>query len=178
MSKLQKEVWKDIPNYEGMYQVSNLGRVKSLERFVYFNDTGRTVKERILATRLNKSGYSISALCKGNKMEGKAVHRLVMLVFVGDSELEVNHINGVKTDNRLENLEYCTRSENNQHAYDTGLRKANKGEDNGLAKLTTADAERIKYGHKDINQSAIAKMYGVDKALISRIRLGKSWKHI
>jgi len=161
-----KEIWKDIPNYEGMYQVSNLGRVKSL----------KFGKERTLKPGLDGSGYCHIVLCKGGVQKDKYIHRLVLLTFVGESELQVNHKNGVKTDNRLENLEYCTQSENNQHAYDTGLRA--KGENHHKSKLTEAQARQIKYGHQGIVQKDIAEIYGITQAQVSEIRSGKYWKHI
>ena len=164
-----EEIWKDIPNYEGCYQVSNLGRVKSL-------NYKRTCKEVILKTGQNSQGYLRVVLRKdGNSITNK-VHRLVMLAFIGESDLEVNHINGIKADNRLENLEYCSRSENIQHAYDTGLRA--RGENHYGSKLTRACAERIKYGHQGMTQRAIAEIYGIDQSIVSVIRSGKTWKHI
>ena len=161
-----EEIWKDAPGYEGRYQVSNLGKVKSLK----FD------KERTLKFGLNRGGYYFVNLCKGGAQKTNSVHRLVMLAFVGKSDLEVNHINGIKTDNRLENLEYCSRSENIQHAYDTGLKA--RGENCYNSKLTRACAERIKYGHQGMTQKDIAKIYGIARELVSQIRSGKYWKHI
>ena len=163
-----EEIWKDIPNYEGMYQVSNLGRVKSL----------KFGKERVLKPILNGRGYYHINLYKGGKTIINTIHRLVMLSFVGESELEINHKNGIKSDNRLENLEYCSRSENIQHAYDTGLKAGRKGENHHNSKLTRACAERIKYGHQGMTQRAIAEIYGINQAQVSVIRSGKTWKHI
>jgi len=108
----------------------------------------------------------------------RMVHRLVMLAFVGESDLQVNHVNGDKTDNRLENLEYCTGSENLQHAYDTGLRVGVKGEKHSSSKLTRACVERIKYGHQGMTQAAIARIYGVLPCNISRIRSGERWADV
>jgi len=166
MSK--KEVWKDIPNYEGIYQVSNLGRVKSL----------KFGKERIRKLRLDSTGYYRLNLYEGGEAKRNSVHRLVMLAFLGESDLDVNHKNGIKTDNRFENLEYCTRSENIQHAYDTGLKTSLKGERHGRSKLTRACVERIKYGHQGMTQLAIAKIYGISQRLVRNIRSGKLWSHI
>lgn len=166
---MKKEIWKDIPNYEGMYQVSNLGRVKSL-------NYKRTGKERVLKEKLNKKGYFNVNLYKDGKQKNHKIHRLVMLAFIGDSDLHVNHKNGIKTDNQLENLEYCTHYENMKHAYDMELLV--KGEQNGQAKITRADAERIKYGHQDMTQRAIAEIYGIHHSHVHRIRSGKKWAHI
>lgn len=174
-----EEIWKDIPNYEGLYQVSNLGRVKSLSRFRKCKNNGLALfKERVMKNRTDKKGYSIINLSKDSKKTTKKVHRLVILAFKGYSKLQVNHINGDKSDNRLENLEYCTNAENVQHAFDIGLNKGRKGEAHHNVKLTRADAERIKYGHQGLNQKEIANIYGINKMQVSRIRSGKRWRHI
>lgn len=96
-----QEVWKDVP-FNKSYQVSNMGRAKSFKR-------GR---ERLLKPGGNPKGYLYIALCEGNKPKTYSVHRLIMLSFVGKSGLSVDHINGIKGDNRLENLEYVTAKEN------------------------------------------------------------------
>ena len=106
----EKEEWKDIPNYEG-YQVSNLGRIKSLERI---DALGRRVKEKILKPLITRNGYYIIGLYKNSIQKFYYVHRFVWEVFNGQipKGYEVNHINEVKTDNRLENLNLMTHKEN------------------------------------------------------------------
>mgnify|MGYP001473383431 CR=1 FL=1 len=109
------EIWKDIPGYEDIYQASNKGRIRSLDRYVDNQPNGlakRLVKGRILKTFLAGAGYEYVVLSVEQKKRKIAVHRLVMKAFRGKSNLTVNHINEVKTDNRLENLEYCTQKEN------------------------------------------------------------------
>lgn len=104
------EIFKDIPNYEGYYQVSNLGRVKSLSRFRKFgNNLGRS-KERLLALKKDKDGYNFVTLCKQNsKYKNYKVHQLVAIVFldhIPNGVINVvDHINNIKTDNRLNNLQ-------------------------------------------------------------------------
>jgi hypothetical protein len=116
------EVWKDIPGYEGLYQVSSLGRIKSLDRH---RMDGRHYRERILKPSSDLAGYLSVELCKEGTGKRILVHRLVAQVFVPNPEnkKEVNHINGTKADNRSENLEWNTSSENQLHAFRTGLEK-------------------------------------------------------
>ena len=111
----QKEIWKDVPNYEGYYQVSNHGRVKSTSRFVKNKYEGLTYwKERILKPSLS-SGYYVVKLSKERKKVIK-VHQLVAMAFLNHKPcgmmLVVDHINNIKTDNRLENLQVITTREN------------------------------------------------------------------
>lgn len=105
------EIWKDIKGFEGIYQASNLGRVKSLERI---DALGRKVKERILKPGLTNKGYYQVWLCKNSIKKKYFVHRLVWIAFNGriPEGYEVNHINEVKTDNRLSNLNLMTAKEN------------------------------------------------------------------
>jgi len=111
--ELDNEIWKDIIDYEGLYQVSDLGRVKSLDRIIKnTKNVYRKIKERILKDSFDKDGYRIVVLSKHGKQKCKRVHRLVLMSFVSISELEVDHINEIKDDNRLVNLRYCTNREN------------------------------------------------------------------
>lgn len=132
LEDLKGEIWRDIPGYEKRYQVSNLGRVKSLQRIVkYFIFNGykdiqinKFVKNKILRQRMDHEGYILANLSTKSKIKRYKTHRLVMLVFKGKSILQVNHKNGIKEDNRLENLEYVTQEENMRHAFKNGLRNA------------------------------------------------------
>lgn len=114
-----KEIWKDIRGYEGLYQVSNFGRVKSFY--------GRTKEEIILSKSVDNKGYCRVILYKNNKPQLKLIHRLVAIEFINniDNKPQINHINGIKSDNKVSNLEWCTGSENMIHAYKIGLEKTN-----------------------------------------------------
>jgi hypothetical protein len=125
-----KEIWKDIPSYIGLYQASNLGRIRSIDCLITFRKKNgvfnRFRKGRILKHCNNRYGYPMVVLTKPDHRMCHSVHRLVMLAFIGHSDLTVNHKNGIKTDNRLDNLEYLTMSENLFHAHKIGLKKATK----------------------------------------------------
>jgi hypothetical protein len=106
------EIWKPINGYEGLYEVSNLGNVKSVERYVKHNwgNSFKVVRERILKQTCNTYGYPSVSLSKDNKKKTFPVHILVCKAFVDnpDNLEQVNHINEDKTDNRAENLEWCS----------------------------------------------------------------------
>ena len=106
------EIWKDIPNYEGMYQVSNFGNVKSLARKKLIGNRLIDVDEKILIPIEHRCGYYWVNLSIKNKRKCFYIHRLVMLCFIGESKLQVDHINGNKKDNNIENLRYLTNREN------------------------------------------------------------------
>lgn len=114
---MKEELWKPIPGYEGLYEASNFGRIKSLKR--------RGARERILKPNTCGKDYLCVLLYKEGTRKVSYVHRLVAQSFIPNLEnkREVNHINGDKHDNRTKNLEWCSRSENLLHAYKTGLRK-------------------------------------------------------
>ena len=114
-----EEIWKDIEGYEGLYQVSSVGIVKSLKRLVNSKHSSRTVNEIILKQSLNKWGYYAVGLHKYGKVNIFRVHRLVAVAFIHNTESKpcINHINAIKTDNRAENLEWCTIRENTSHYY-------------------------------------------------------------
>jgi hypothetical protein len=185
------EVWKDVIGYEGAYQVSNYGNVKSIDRFVpsKYGKT-RRVKGVKLKQRSDKDGYLYVNLKKNQKGRSSRVHRLVCEAFHDnhDNKPQVNHINGVKNDNNSENLEWVTMSENRQHAYDIGLQngESRRGVKNNFAKLSNEDVLKIRSmysgdlrGVKDkkgrLTCSDIAKNYKVSAATVQDIVKRKKW---
>lgn len=113
---MSAERWRPVVGYEGLYEVSDLGNVKRLSRqttsYNGFAECAVTLPEMLMKPRLKTNGYLQVGLTKEGKQRMFSIHRLVAAAFLGESTLTVNHINKTKTDNRLENLEYATTSEN------------------------------------------------------------------
>lgn len=124
------EIWRDILNYEGLYQVSNLGRIKSIPHLIKANKDGgiRVTEEHMKTTYVGWHGYIWVALCKNEKSKTYSVHRLVATAFIENKNglPAVNHIDGNKENNVVENLEWCTNSYNQLHASSHGLFKNTK----------------------------------------------------
>ena len=171
---MEQEIWKDIPGYEGEYQASTLGRIKSLERKIQSRNwyTGKpffhTVPERILKPgRFCKTGH-LSVILR-RKTNGKPVHQLVMRTFVGEPPegMEVLHKNGDPTDNRLSNLRYGTRTDNILDVYRQGGR---------WRKLSTDDVEAIRFGlFCGMRGVDLARQFGVSQAAICSVKKGRTF---
>lgn len=166
---MNKEVWKDIINYEGLYQVSNLGRVKSLKRIITrYNGYAYceyVLPEKILTVFCDKRGYSMTFLYKNGKRKKCAVHRIVAEAFIPNPENkpQVNHIDGNKLNNCVDNLEWATNSENQKHAYKSGLQKPKFGGENSRARKV----ECIETGEVFNSITEATKKYKIQNANIS-----------
>jgi hypothetical protein len=185
------EIWKDIKGYEGFYQVSNLGKIKSLDRNIIIkNGRHRFFKGRLLQLNYDIDGYFMVCLCMPGKTQFSCnVHKLVAKAFVeGYKEgLVVNHKDGNKENNVSTNLEWVTVAENNKHAIDTGLlnphkskpQNSYKGENHPMSKLLEQDVKEIrKMALEGIPHKEIAKKFGICKERVCAIKKGRVWKHI
>ena len=167
------EMWKDVINYYGKYIISSNGVIKSVARKNRLND-------KIKKQRKDKDGYMIVNLHSDGKTKTLKVHRLLAEAFIYNplNKPQVNHINGIKNDNRLQNIEWATQSENMQHSYDNGLTKASVGEKNGNSKLTTKDVEDMKKLRKFMTYQELANVFSVSICQAHRIINNKRWKHV
>lgn len=170
--ELAAEVWKPVVGFEGVYSVSNLGRVRREKGF-------RCRKTRVLKPGFNAS-YLFVVLCVDGIHHRKLVHVLVAAAFIGPRPLrhQVNHIDGIKTNNKAANLEYVTPSENQFHALDV-LHVPNRlGEEVRTSKLTVTQVESIReiYAAGNITISNLAERFKVSRSNIHSILKGMSWR--
>lgn len=180
------EEWRDVPGYEGWYQVSSKGRVRSLGRYVSgLHGSKRWHAGRILGPTTCR-GYKVVRLYKRGEGTDYRVHRLVLLAFVGPipDGHEVNHKDANKGNNALGNLEYATHQENIDHAVKNGLNPI--GERMGTTDLTEDEVREIRrlyaqnkrVKNKRYPQRKLAKMFGIGKSTVGSIVRRESWTHI
>lgn len=166
------EIWKPIPGYEGLYEVSDLGKVKSLPR----NTTSGGLLANLLSKRDRRPKVGLT---KNGKTKHFWTHTLVLLAFVDPrpKNMECRHLNGNRCDNRLENLQWGTKEEN---SFDRVIHKSLPyGEKHSSHKLTKQDVLYIRSLEAGtFKQSEVAEKFGINQTLVSRIRLRKCWKHI
>lgn len=169
------EIWKDIPGYEGYYQVSNRGRVRSLDRKIYRSDGKKHFRRGHLKSLSAKNnGYIQVGLRKDGHHKTGLVHQLVALAFLGPQPdgMEVNHKDGDKSNNVLDNLEYVSHKENVTH-FIVVLKK-------GSRKLNSRKVYKIRelYWVDDVKVPDITYLFGVHSTTVRFAALGKTWKHV
>ena len=175
------EIWKPVKGYEGLYEVSNEGRVRSLDRVItslpcsYRVAQTRRFRGKLKATRLNNYGYELVTLSANKKAKTFSLHRLVLEAFVGECPdgMEACHYDDNPTNNHLSNLRWDTHYNNCQE------RDSPKGQANGNSILTDNQVREIKWAlSHSFSNKEIANTYGVGRANINRIANNHSWSHI
>ena len=186
---MEEEIWKAIPGYEGSYEVSNLGKVRSLDRYVGHN---YGEKQRRIGCILSprKGPYLNVCLLKKQLRRNDVIHNLVMEAFIGKKPngYHVNHKDSNKWNNRLDNLEYVTPSDNMLHAFKNGIIKPLRGEENGHSKLKATQIIEIRmlygeniggrYGRGNMTFRELAKRFNVSFGHIRDIVYRRKWKHL
>lgn len=167
------ETWKDIVSYEGIYQVSNKARIKRIM-------SRKNASNKIINYNICPKGYHKVCLTTNGKNKTFTVHRLIIGAFIPNPENKpfVNHIDGNKLNNNIENLEWCTQKENIEHAWKTGLAKAKKGEECYQSVLMEKDVLEIRKIGRSQTLMQLSLNYKVNIATISKILLRQRWKHI
>lgn len=168
--------WRPVLGLEEFYDVSANGQVRTKHKL------GRAHLKKILSQTSNKKGYLRVRLTAEKGTFTKVVHRLVLEAFVGPQPSpihETNHKNGIKSDNRIENLEWVTRKENNAHAVRIGLWHPLIGEAHGMAILNEHSVREIKELLRlGASCNGLGRMYGVSHMAIRHIKNGVNWKHV
>lgn len=168
---IPNEFWRDIPNYEGLYRISSLGRIYSYKRR---DSKGRLKGGLFKSTPLGRNGnYKFVTLNKNGKKISKDVHRLIMETFLVQFKNQcVNHKNGIKTHNWISNLEWTTQSKNLLHAYRTGLHKGAKG----TRIMTWSKARKVRELSKNTPRKELAIMFNCSISCIREIIVNITWK--
>ncbi len=178
----QEEQWKPVLGYEGYYEVSSLGRVRSLDRSIPSSIGSLVrVKGKMLTPCTVNRRYAMVILSAPGKKRNRTVHSIVAEAFIGPRPdgAVVNHIDGVKKNNVPSNLEYVTQKQNIRHAIDTGLRVAAKGEGHYRSNLKESDIVAIRSAFASgVMGTVLAAQYGISNKGISQICRRKSWAHV
>lgn len=174
-----KELWKPIPEFEGIYSVSNLGRIRSEARTIQKSTGPCKLREKARKSILGKDGYRRVSLRRDNKTFTFLVHRPVLLSFRGKpvDNYEGCHLDGNSENNCLDNLIWAPHSENEKHKIKNGT--TNHGSNHYLSKLTESKVKEIKVSlAQGVSQQKLGDSYGVDRRVINQIATGKTWKHV
>ena len=184
------ETWKDIPGFEGKYQASDMGRIKSLNRNYLKLNKGSMIEAYVIGRVLNYkkkicgAGYYSASL---GRVRSVMVHKIIAITFLGPApscKHQINHINFNKLDNRSVNLEWVSASDNIQHAlrggrfkhHSEGMSKRFRGENNVKAKLI--EKEVLEILNSTLPHKCLAKKYEVSRSTINCIKSGKTWKYL
>lgn len=182
---MNTEEWRAVVGYEGLYEVSSLGLVRSVDRVRPHGLGGasRTLRGRVIRGWINCKGYLHVAMSKNGVVEKRAVHTIVCDAFYPDSRDRecTNHKDGNKLNNCAFNIEPSTYSANNSHAFRTGLKgpSGTIGERNGLSKLNSMLVLEARRRARDgESEASIAREVGVSASTINRVISGKTWRHV
>jgi hypothetical protein len=170
---MENEIWKPLPGLEDDYMVSTFGSIKSLDRKIRHGHSIFLMKKgRVLKQQTTGTGYLYASIAKDGKVSRSYVHRLVAMTFLyNPNELkDINHKDGNKKNNRVENLEWCNRSDNLKHARDSNLLS--------ICKVTWDNVRDIRRDKKSgkFTSKELAAKYGISKGQVNNILLNKTWK--
>lgn len=178
------EIWRPVVGFETSHEVSNFGRVRTIAReYAGLHGLVRRIIPRELEQWKNRRGYPMVSLWIFNRGTQRVVHRLVAYAFLGpppSPRHQVNHRDGAKTNNRLDNLEWVTPQENIRHAFDTGLNRGPVGELSPNSKLTAEDIRNIRrtVAEGRATHRQIEAAYGISHGQVSRIVRRHTWRHV
>ncbi|AYP68230.1 HNH endonuclease [Bacillus phage vB_BcoS-136] len=175
------EIWKPLKSLVengDYYEVSNLGKVRSIDKI---DSSGKRKLGKVLKIKVHKNGYCEVVLKLNGRQKTYKVHRLVALAFIQNPEnkLQVNHLDGNKENNNIDNLEWSTNGENQLHSRDIGLCKE-RGETHYRAKLTDLDVLKIRemYATKKYTYKSISEKFNISLSVVESVVKRRTWKHI
>lgn len=169
-----EEIWKDIQGYEGLYQISNMGNVRSL---LFINGKSKIIRKKTLKQNITKHKRCLIHLYKNTIRKAKSVHRLVAEAFLSnqDSLPEVNHIDGNTLNNKVTNLEWCSKSYNSKHAYINNLSKLKKFNENEMKSIIRSDGKIYKNSY-EASRDLCVSVCSIRDVLKGRTKTCKNYK--